>query len=62
MQAFTRALQLKPDLAYAHYYAGHAAQKQRQTPKMAEYFPHFVRLAPDAPERQTVQAILRSLR
>ena len=62
LQGFNRALELKSDLAYAHYYAGQAAQRLRQTSKMAEHFTLFVRLAPDAPEKQTVQAILRSLR
>jgi tetratricopeptide (TPR) repeat protein len=62
LEAFDRALQLKSDLAYAHYYAGQAAQRLKQTPKMAEHFTLFVRLAPEAPERQTVQAILRTLR
>jgi tetratricopeptide (TPR) repeat protein len=62
LQAFDRALELKSDLAYAHYYAGQAAQRVKQIPKMAEHFTLFVRLAPDAPEKQTVQAILRSLR
>ncbi len=62
VEAFERALQLKSDLAYAHYYAGQAAQRVKQIPKMAEHFTLFVRLAPDAPEKQTVQAILRTLR
>jgi tetratricopeptide (TPR) repeat protein len=62
VQAFDRALEIKSDLAYAHYYAGQAAQRLKQIPKMAEHFALFVRLAPDAPEKQTVQAILRSLR
>ena len=62
LEAFERALQLKSDLAYAHYYGGQAAQRVKQIAKMAEHFTLFVRLAPDAPERQTVQAILRTLR
>jgi tetratricopeptide (TPR) repeat protein len=62
LEAFQRALELKGDLAYAHYYAGQAAQKLKQTPKMSEHFTLFLRQAPDAPERQTVQAILRTLR
>lgn len=60
--AFNRALELKPDLAYAHYYAALAAQRQRQLPKAAEHFEAFLRLAPEAPERQAVQAIMRSLK
>jgi tetratricopeptide (TPR) repeat protein len=59
--AFTRATQLKPDLAYAHLYAGQSAQRLKQTAKMADHFRYFIKFAPDAPERQAVQAILRSL-
>jgi tetratricopeptide (TPR) repeat protein len=60
--AFNRSLALKPDFAYAHYYGALAAQKQRQLPKSAEHFEAFLRLAPEAPERQAVQAIMRSLK
>lgn len=60
--AFSRALELKPDLAYAHYYSALVAQRQRQLPKAAEHFEAFLRLAPEAPERQAVQAIMRSLK
>ena len=60
--AFSRALELKPDLAYAHYYAGIASQHLRQTAKMSEHFEMFLKLAPEAPERTAVSAILRTLR
>lgn len=60
--AFTRAITLKPDLAYAHYYAALVHQRQRQLPQAAEHFDAFLRLAPEAPERQAVQAIMRSLK
>lgn len=60
--AFTRAIALKPDFAYAHYYAALAAQRQRQLPKAGDHFEAFLRLAPEAPERQAVQAIMRSLK
>ena len=59
---FTKAVELKPDFAYAHYYAGLAYQRQRQLPKTAEHFDAFLRLAPDAPERSAVVAILRTIR
>jgi tetratricopeptide (TPR) repeat protein len=62
LDAFQRALEVKGDLAYAHYYAGQAAQKLKQTPKMSEHYTLFLRQAPEAPERQAVQSILRSLR
>ena len=60
--AFARAIELKPDLAYAHYYAGLAYQRQRQLGKTAEHFDAFLRLAPDAPERSAVLAVLRTIK
>ena len=60
--AFTKTVELKPDFAYAHYYAGLAHQRQRQLPKTAEHFDAFLRLAPDAPERSAVAAILRTIK
>ena len=62
MAAFTRAIELKPDFAYAHYYAALAYQRQRQLSKTAEHFDAFLRLAPDAPERSAVLAILRTIK
>ena len=59
---FTKAIELKPDFAYAHYYAALAFQRQRQLPKTAEHFDAFLRLAPDAPERGAVVAILRTIK
>lgn len=59
---FTKAVELKPDFAYAHYYAGLAYQRQRQLPKTAEHFDAFLRLAPDAPERSAVAAVLRTIK
>lgn len=60
--ALTRAVELKPDFAYAHYYAALASQRQRQLSKAAQHFDAFLRLAPDAPERSAVQAIMRTLK
>lgn len=60
--AFTKTVELKPDFAYAHYYAGLAYQRQRQLPKTADHFDAFLRLAPDAPERSAVVAILRTIK
>ena len=39
-----------------------AISVQRQLPKAAEHFDAFLRLAPEAPERQAVQAIMRTLK
>ena len=62
VSGFTRAVELKPDLAYAHYYAALAYQRSRNLPKTAEHFDAFLRLAPDAPERSAVVAILRTIK
>ena len=61
-RAFQRSVELKPDLAYGHYYAAQAWQRQRQLSKAAEHFELFLRLAPDAPERPAVVAIMRTLK
>jgi len=60
--SLSRAAELKPDFAYAHYYAALSYQRARQLPRAAEHFDAFLRLAPDAPERQAVQAIMRTLK
>jgi tetratricopeptide (TPR) repeat protein len=62
VQGFTKAVELKPDFAYAHYYAGLAYQRLRQLSKTAEHFDAFLRLAPEAPERSAVAAILRTIK
>lgn len=60
--AFTKSIELNSDFAYAHYYAALAYQRQRQLAKSAERFESFLRLAPNAPEKQAVQAIMRTLK
>lgn len=60
--AFGRTVQLKPDFAYAHYYKALVHQRLRQLPRSAEHFEAFLRLAPDAPERSAVLAIMRTLK
>jgi tetratricopeptide (TPR) repeat protein len=60
--SFRRATEIKPDLAYAHYYAGIASQRIKQMGQMSEHLERFLQLAPEAPERGTVTAILRTLR
>ena len=62
VSALTKSIELKPDFAYAHYYAALAYQRQRLLPKTAEHFDAFLRLAPDAPERSAVAAILRTIK
>jgi tetratricopeptide (TPR) repeat protein len=60
--AFARTVQLKPDFAYAHYYKALVHQRLRQLPRSAEHFEAFLRLAPDAPERSAVLAIMKTLK
>jgi tetratricopeptide (TPR) repeat protein len=56
-----RATQINGDLAYAHYFAGLAFQRERNSAKAGDHLNTFLRLAPDAPERQAVLAIVRTL-
>ena len=61
-EAFGQSVQLKPDLAYAHYYAGMAYQRLKETAKMSEHLETFLKLAPKAPERAMVSSMLRTIR
>jgi tetratricopeptide (TPR) repeat protein len=60
--AFARAAQLDPQMAYAHYEAGMAFYKIKRVDQMAVYFENFLKLAPDAPEKPAVQSIMRTVR
>jgi tetratricopeptide (TPR) repeat protein len=60
--AFTKAAQLDPTFAAAHYYAGLANYRAKRIDLMTGNFETFVRLAPNAPERAEVEAILRTVR
>lgn len=62
VQVLGRAAELMSEFAYAHYNAGVAAQRAKQLDKMADHFRRFLQLAPDAPEKRTVQLALNSLR
>lgn len=61
-EAFARAGEMKPDFAYAHYQAGLAFQKANNLGRAETELGYFVKLAPEAPERAAVLAILRALR
>lgn len=61
-QSFARAAELMPSFAYAHYYAGLAYQRVKNINRMAAHFETFLQLAPNAPERLAVIAIMRSVR
>ena len=68
-QAYTAAIEsleqciaADPTRAYAYYYAGIAYQRIGRVDLMADRFDMFLKLAPEAPERPQVEAILRALR
>jgi tetratricopeptide (TPR) repeat protein len=61
-QAFAKAAELDPQMAYAHYEAGMAFYKVKRVDQMAVYFENFLKLAPDAPEKAAVQSIMRTVR
>jgi tetratricopeptide (TPR) repeat protein len=60
--AFAKAAELNPQMAYAHYEAGMAFYKAKKVDRMAVYFENFLRIAPNAPERPAVQSIMRTVR
>jgi tetratricopeptide (TPR) repeat protein len=60
--AFDRAAELNPRLAYAHYYGGLMHYRAGRPDRMAINFEQFLKLAPDAPERPEVLQIMRTVR
>ena len=60
--AFEKATTLDPAFAYAHYYAGLAYSRLQQLDRMATHLEYFLKLAPNAPERPAVMALMQSLR
>ena len=61
-EAFAKAAELDPNMAYAHYEAGMAFYKVKRVDRMAVYFENFLKLAPNAPEKPAVQSIMRTVR
>jgi tetratricopeptide (TPR) repeat protein len=60
--AFAKAAAIDPSFAYAHYYAGLAFSKLKQLDRMGTHLEYFLKLAPNAPERPAVEALMRNLR
>jgi tetratricopeptide (TPR) repeat protein len=60
--AFEKATTLTPTFAYAHYYAGMSYYQVKRLDKMSAFFERFLKLAPQAPERPAVEAIMRTMR
>ena len=60
--AFDRAAEINPALAYAHYYGGLMHYRAGRPDRMAIHFEQFLKLAPEAPERPEVLQIMRTVR
>lgn len=60
--AFARAAELQPQMAYAHYMSGMSFYKAKRVDRMAVYFENFLKLAPQAPERPAVLSIMKTVR
>jgi tetratricopeptide (TPR) repeat protein len=61
-EAFAKAAELDPQMAYAHYEAGMAYYKIKKVDRMAVYFENFLKLAPNAPEAPAVKSIMKTVR
>ena len=61
-EAFDRASDLSPRLAYAHYYGGLMHYRAGRADRMAIHFEQFLKLAPDAPELPEVLQIMKTVR
>jgi tetratricopeptide (TPR) repeat protein len=61
-EAFAKAAEAGPQMAYAHYNAGMNFYKAKRVDRMAVYFENFLKLAPNAPERPAVESIIRTVR
>ena len=61
-EAFAKAAERAPQMAYAHYQAGMSFYKAKRIDQMAVYFENFLKLAPNAPESPAVQSIMRTVR
>jgi tetratricopeptide (TPR) repeat protein len=61
-EAFDAAIEADRYFAYAHYFAGMSYRQIRRIDQMAIRFESFMKLAPDAPERLRVEAMMRTVR
>ena len=57
-----KAIELDPDNAHAHYYAGLAYNGLKRPDQMVKQFQVFLRMAPNAPEAAKVRSVLRAVR
>lgn len=57
-----KATTIDPSFAYAHYYAGMSYYQVKRIDRMSNFFERFLKLAPEAPERPAIDALMRSIR
>jgi len=57
----SKAIELDPKDAYAHYYYAMANSRLKRPDLMIKHFQFFLELAPEAPEAEKVRSLLRSL-
>ncbi len=57
-----KAIELDPNQPYHHYYAGMAYNGLKRPDKMVEHLQTYVRMAPDSPDADKVQSLLRAFR
>ncbi|MBI1353334.1 MAG: tetratricopeptide repeat protein [Acidobacteria bacterium] len=57
-----KAIELDPSQPYNHYYAGMAYNGLKRPDKMVEHLQTFVKMAPDSPDADKVQSLLRAFR
>lgn len=57
-----KAIQLNPTQPYNHYYAGMAYNGLKRPDKMVEHLQIYVKMAPDSPDADKVQSLLRAFR
>ena len=56
------AIKGRADLAYAYYWRGHAYYQKKQPDRMVGDFETFLKLAPKAPEANSVRQLLAGLK
>jgi tetratricopeptide (TPR) repeat protein len=61
-EAFAKAADINPQMAYAHYFAAMSFYEAKRIDRMSVYFENFLKLAPNAPERPAVESIMRTVR
>jgi len=57
----SKAIEIDPKDAYAHYYYGMVNSKLGKKDLMVKHYQNFLKLAPDAPEAPRVRALLKSM-